>query len=120
LRFVDLGLAGLIALSTVATLVIWNPQAADQASQRSADEAHLRDLLVDIVDRVGLVTITQDSPASLCGLLHSLSNSSVSYSGSTGGVTCIGSPGPGQTWASLTVTAGPNTVILESWYVAGA
>jgi hypothetical protein len=120
LRFLDLAAAGLIAITSIAVLFAWSPQAPDLAARRDLDEAHLTDLLVSLVQEEGLVTLTSDSPAAFCGLLLSQSNATVSFSGSSDGIQCSPSPPPGAATSNITAAVGQKVVVLENWYGAGA
>lgn len=118
MRFIDLTIAGLIAVSSIAMLLAWNPQAPDAEATLNIDEAHLRDLLTALIQKQGLVNLVQDSPGTLCGLLSSLSNSTVTYTAFDHGVSC-GSAPPGAAYAELNATVGQKEVTLEIWYGAG-
>ena len=120
MRFVDLSIAGMIAVSSVALLVVWNPQAPDIAARRNADEARLRDHLLVFVQKEGLVTLLQDPPAALCTMLNSESNSTVTYAASDEGTLCGGTPSSGAAKAELTIAVGQKVVVLEDWYAEGA
>lgn len=118
MRFVDLAVAGVIAISSVALLMVWNPQTADMAYRRGADEAHLRDLLVKVIREEGLVQLSRQSPHEICSFLTTMSNATLVLSAVVDGVPCGNTPPPGAVSAELPVILGSRTVVLEAWYGA--
>jgi hypothetical protein len=119
LRFIDLAIGGLIAVSSLAVLIAWNPQAPDAAARQNIDDAHLRDYIATVVNRVGIVTLIRDSASDLCSLVRSASNSTLTLSAEEGGVSCGGPPPVGVASAELNISVGSRVVNLESWYDAG-
>jgi len=118
MRFVDLAIAALIGISSIAGLVAFSPRQGDDASNSLAVETQLRDELVSVLQQKGIVWFMQSSPTASCEYLRGLSNSSVSFSGAIGPYSCGPPPPPGVPLAELNVTLTPYQVSLEAWAAA--
>jgi len=106
----------MIGISSIATLVAWNPSTYDLAAQRSLEQARLRDGLSAVVDRYGLYWLQQSTPDKICTFLSTISNSTVSISATIDGTRCRAYFGPHEIEANLTVRIVSRVLDLESWY----
>ncbi|MDA4121015.1 MAG: hypothetical protein OK404_01245 [Thaumarchaeota archaeon] len=120
MRFLDVAIAGMIGLSSIAVIVTWSPAMSDFASQRFVAQARLRDGIVNILDREGLVWLQQSSLQGICGKLSAISNSTVTFSASIDSVPCSVPPSKSGVQASLTFTLGAKVVVLEAWFTGEA
>ena len=114
----DIAVAGLIGVSSIASLIVWNPQAYGPISKRHADDTQLRDLLTGYLETDGLVWLQGAAPHELCERLLSLSNATLSLSATINSVPCGRQPPTRSMVANLTVEFDSEVVVLEAWYTA--
>lgn len=119
MRFIDVSVAAIIGLTTVASLVAWNPYSFEEGSRVFARDASLQDLLTAIVAREGVPWIQRTSYSSICNGISQYSNSSVEVSAVVNGVACYPPTAYGEPSANLTVEAGSSRVTLLAWQVTG-
>jgi hypothetical protein len=108
----------MIAISAIATMLVWNPQASDSESRRSAGEGRLRDHLITYLQTDGLVWLKGAPTSEICARLLSLSNATLTLSAVVDRVSCGPQPPSSSVHASLTVPLDPKVVVLEAWYSA--
>jgi hypothetical protein len=118
MRFVDLAVAGMIGISSLGLLIVWNPQANDLAAGRALERARLRDLLVRFVDREGLVSLQQSPPGQICEKFSALTNATLQVEAEIGSYSCGAPPPPYSNAANLTMALGPREVSLLAWFGA--
>jgi hypothetical protein len=93
---------------------------SDFASQRSAAQARLRDGIVNLLDREGLVWLQQSSLQGVCEKLSTISNTTVTFSASIDSVPCSVLQPKSGFQASLTLSLGTKVVVLEAWFTGEA
>jgi hypothetical protein len=119
-KFIDIAVAGMIGISSIASLLVWTPSTYDIAAQRAAEQVRLRDGLMNVVDSYGLYWLQESPPRGICTALGMMSNSAVTFSATVDGVPCSVPRGPLGVEANLTVRIGARLVDLESWYTGRA
>lgn len=119
MRFIDVSVAAIIGLTTVASLVAWNPYSFEEGSRLYMREASLQDRLTAIVAKEGVPWIQQASFSSICSTISHYSNSTVEVSAIVNGKACSPPPAYGAPSANLTVEAGSERVTLVAWQTAG-
>ncbi len=119
MRFIDLALATMVGVSAIGSVLVLNPSYPIEASSRYSSEAGLRDSLVRIVQSRGLEWFVEAPSDTICGVLASVSNSSVGYGATIGNSSCGPSPPVGATEVELALTNEWREVTLWSWRTAG-
>lgn len=114
MRFVDLAVAALIGSSAITGIVAWTPRAGDAGAQRVGAQVQLRDRLVGLLQRNGLVPFLQ-SPEAACRLLAESSNSTFRLYATLGPSSCGTPPTAGSPRASLTMRLVTSEVVLVAW-----
>lgn len=118
MRVLDLASASLVAVTSIAFLVAWNPATFSSQAQRDVTKASLTDALDKITSAVGLLPLLDANSSELCDLVSHLSNSTVSFSAENANSGCA-LPPPGAEWANLTVSLGATEVELLAWEPGG-
>lgn len=120
MRYVDIAIAVLIGTSAITGIVAWTPRSGDIASQHTLMRTLLRDSLLAYLQHRGVVWLMRSSPQELCADLSGISNSSVTFSATSGSFSC-GSPPLGvAALSTLTLQLTSYQVTLEAWSNAGA
>ena len=115
MRYMDLVIAGLIASSALTGMLVFAPHQGDLGSSSLASETRLRDELLALLQQKGTAWLIQSSPETVCAYLREKSNSSVTFSGEIGGVTCESSPISGLPSAIIAMRLIGRQVVLEAW-----
>jgi len=115
MRYLDLVIAGLIGTSSLAGMVALNPIQGDVASSSLATESQLRDELLALLQQRGTVWLIQSSPETVCSYLRGMSNSSVTFSGEIGQLSCGAPPSNGVPTATIVLHFTGFQVVLEAW-----
>ena len=118
MRYLDLAVAVMIGTSAISGVVALTPGPDDAASTALALQAHIRDELLGYLQSRGTSWLLAASPSVFCADLGKLSDSTVTFGGSIGGVPCGPSPPTGAVAANLTLDLIPRRVILEGWSAA--
>ena len=116
MRFVDIGVAGAIGLSSIVMLLAFSPEPSALVLRQSEEQIAVRETLFTFASDHGLPWFQSASVATICASVMALSNSTVSYSASVDSASCAATPGSGAT--SFVIQAGSRTVVLEGWYDA--
>jgi hypothetical protein len=95
-------------------MLYYDPLSFYQDSQKVAVAGALRVLLMRIVESKGIPWLATSPPAQICSLLGRYSNSTVTVSGSLGGVDCL-RPVARTVFVSLEIMTPPRNVTLEAW-----
>jgi len=115
MRFLDLAVAAVIGLGTVALLSAWGPSYSDHAALQLRQATLDRDRLLGVANRLGVVWMQDASLRDLCSSLAALSNSSLTISAAVNGVRCRASPGVSSISANLTFVFTSRVVVLQAW-----
>ena len=110
-----MAVAGLIGVSSIASFMVWNPQAQSQAAEDLLDRARLRHVLADYVSAEGLPWLQRASPQEICSRLLTYSNATLSLSAVVDSVPCEVLPAAGQREVNMTLDLGSRMVVLLAW-----
>ncbi len=116
MRFVDIGVAGAIGLSSMVILLAVSPEPGTLVMRQSQEQIAMREALFTFASDKGLSWFQSSSGAIICSSVSALSNSTVSYSASIDSRSCAAIPSSGVT--SMLIQSGTMTVVLEGWYDA--
>ena len=119
MRFLDLAAAALVGVISVSLVAFMDPLPFSAASQRCAEEAALRGLLLRIVYAEGLPWFRSATPRQICYAVEAYTNSSVTVSAVVNGTSCRGPPPEGVASATLTLPFVPARVTIQAWASAG-
>lgn len=118
MRLIDVCVASLIGLSSVAVLAAWSPYQLREQGRLYAEQASLHDLLVSLVSTLGVPWLHGASPDALCAALLSYSNSTLLLSAEGRGFLCSTPPQGDLPHSSLTLVFPEGNVTLLAWQLA--
>ncbi len=120
MRFLDLALAAVIGLSSLALMASWGPAGNNAGAARLREEDSLRTDLESLLVTPGAVWLQQATLQEICAKVGSLSNQSVVYSASVDSSQCpLAAPETGPV-ASISLMLPTRNVTLEAWEAAPA
>jgi hypothetical protein len=119
LRYIDVSVAAIIGLASVASLAVWSPYSFEDGIVLYTRQASLQDYLTGVVAALGVPWFQRTSPSSICGALSSYSNSTIEVTAVVNGLACAPPPSLGAPSANLTIDVGSERVTLQAWQVAG-
>lgn len=117
MRVLDVSVAAVIGLSSVAVLIGWSPYSLVANSQLYSREASLGDYLTTIVSTRGVAWFQRSNFTALCSTVSGYSNSTVKVSAEEGDLQCNPGPPSGAAFAALTIELAIGDVTLEAWQV---
>lgn len=120
MRFLDIAVAAVLGLSSVALLAAWAPFGSDLAASQLREQASARDRLEGLLTDPGLVWLQQAPPGEMCSELASLSNSTVVFTATVGTLRCGGAPPAGAPSANITLDFPAEEVTLVDWLPGAA
>ena len=115
MKIMDVSAAALVGIVSMATIFAWSPGPYELAAQQYGKEAALRDILARVVSDEGLPWLQQSSLSSLCSVLASYDNSSVTVSVTIGNTSCVAGPPAGFIEAGITIQLYDGSVTLRAW-----
>lgn len=115
MKILDVSAAALVGLVSIATIFGWSPGPYELAAQQYGKEAALRDMLADVVSNQGLPWLQQASLSSVCRVLASYGNSSVTVSATMGNASCVAGPPAKSIEAAVTIQLYRGQVTLRAW-----
>jgi hypothetical protein len=115
LRFLDIAVAVMVGIASMAGLAAWSPRGGDALSYQSAVQVRLRDELVHFLDSRGLPWILQARAVDVCTALATDIAPPDGAQVNLGGASCGSQPPAGAVVAELTLNLLPMAVVLEAW-----
>jgi hypothetical protein len=119
LRYLDLALAALIGISTVAAISWYSTGPADATSSELALRVRLRDSLLSLLQEKGVRWFLVTPPDEICSSLAAISNSSETFSATVGTLSCR-IPPKDSVDETMSLPFLPQVVTLECWSAVGA
>jgi len=114
LRYLDIAIAALVAMSAISGTAVWTPRSGDGASRQLMLQEELRDYVLAYLQQRGVFWLLQSPPESICSELSRASNVSVTLSATIGPRSC-GSPPSGAVYAAVNLDMIPEEVTVEAW-----
>ena len=115
MRYLDLTMAALIGVSAITGVISWDPKAGDTTARQTRAQVQLRDGLVELLQRHGMLWFAQSPPAVVCAYFAESSNSSYGLYATLGSVSCGSPPAPGSVVTSLAVDFGSFEANISAW-----
>ncbi len=116
MRALDLALAGVIGVASLAALAAWSPQAADDSSVRAAVRGALYDSAAQAIAESGFQRLASAQTSALCAYVSSQSNQTIGISARVGPDQCEPAPPPGVDVARILFDCGNRSVTMEAWW----
>lgn len=120
MRYLDIAVAAMVALTAIAAMVVWSPGAADLAADRLRTKSALRDALVAFVDREGVPWLFSAPLPDVCAAAYAASSPAADISAIEGPQSCGLPPPAGATSVELTLSVASKQVTLVAWSGAAA
>ena len=115
MRFLDIGVAIMIGVSTVPMLVVLNPRSGDDASDRLAAQGQLRDQILAFAEQRGIPWLLRAQVGDVCSALSSAIDGTSSVFVAVGSGSCGDQPPPYAFVSNLTFWVALSRVELVAW-----
>jgi hypothetical protein len=99
----------------MATIFAWSPGPSELAAQQYGKEAALRDILAGVVSNQGLPWLQQSTLSTVCGVLASYGNSSLTVSATMDNASCVAGPPAKSIADAITIQLDDGPVTLWAW-----
>lgn len=120
MRVLDLSVAALIGITSVATMAVCNPAPLEAQGRSYVEEASMREYLLSVVSNLTLPWLHSAGPGAVCESLADFSNSSIQVSAEGRGFLCSTGPPPGVPAVSIVLQFSEGNMTLRAWRAEGA
>jgi hypothetical protein len=115
MKVLDLSVAALIGLASVASMAAWNPNQLLAQGQNYSDQASMKEYLASVTSRLGLPWLHTSTPDDVCSALVPFANSSIEVSAEWRNFRCSTGPPPGAQAATITLQFPEGNLTLTAW-----
>jgi len=115
MKVLDLSVAAMIGLASVASMAVWNPSQFLAQGRLYSEQASMKEYLSSVVSILGVAWLHTASPDRLCAALLLFSNSTVRVTARGGIVSCSTGPPPGAPTATVTLQFPEGNLTLQAW-----
>jgi hypothetical protein len=114
-KVLDITVAALIGLSSVAAMAAWNPNQLLAEGNLYSEQASMTEYLATVTSRLGVPWLQTASPDDVCAALVPFSNSSIQVSAQGRNFLCSTLPPPSVPQASITLQLAKGNLTLQAW-----
>ena len=115
MKVLDLSVATIIGLASVASMVAWDPSQLLAQGRLYSEQASMKEYLSSMVSTMGIAWLHTASPEELCVALARFSNSSLQVGARGRSFSCSAGPPPGVPSATLTLHFPEGNLTLQAW-----
>ncbi|QQG49147.1 MAG: hypothetical protein HY247_02210 [archaeon] len=115
MKFLDLGVAAVIATSSFLFILATSPTPWDRSSSHELQVSKARDALTARISDAGLFQLSEDALVGLCSVQAALSSPSLAVTVSSATSTCGPSPRPGTPFAEVELQLGHELLEVRGW-----
>ena len=115
MRVVDVSVAAVIGLATIASMAVWNPSQLEVQGQAYSNQASMEEYLSAVVSSLGVPWLHRATPSDVCDALSPFSNATIEVSASWREYRCSIGPPPGTLTAVDTLRFPEGNLTLIAW-----